>query len=293
MKSLGERLVAGLRNWRSRKKGTASDETPDMERVASRNLEQPDNTQPEKLSINVTVTDPVEADANTSGRIEPENRPETVASIEELQTSEDSNVQAGSPSDEKGDDEAPAAVPVAKMLRMGSASKKPSVKATDKPVADSQHVVPEAEIILPSETLEVESVVDVSPKQPERGLRQEKPSTEVISDGADQENGTASTRGEPINPPEALALDEEQQTPKKPIPLARAAKKRKTGAGEIVATAAAPTLKPVQKRSRLRKLKWEDGPVTDEELAELEAENTRLRRLVDEKLKAKRNKSKN
>src|SRR5690606_30206934 len=65
MKSLGERLVAGLRNWRSRKKGAASDETPDVERVASESLEQSYNTQPEKLSINITTTNPEEADTNT------------------------------------------------------------------------------------------------------------------------------------------------------------------------------------------------------------------------------------
>ena len=294
MKSLGERLVAGLKNWRLRKKGAAPDETLDVGRVASESLEQPYNTQPKKkLSINITTTNPEEADTNTSGQIEPENRPETITPIREPQAPEDPTVQVGSPSEGKGANETPTAVSAAKTLQKRSATKKPRVKATDEPMADNQDVVPEAEVVLLSETHKVERTTDVSPKQPDEGLRQEILSTAVIADGVDQENDTASTNVEPINPPEALALREEQQTPKKPIPLAkRTAKKRKAAAVEIVTTAT-PALKPEQKRSRSRKPKSEDRPVTDKELADLEAENVRLKRLLDEKLKANRNTSEN
>ena len=293
MKSLGERLIAGLRNWRSRKKGTASDETPDVGRVASESLEQPYNTQPEKLSINVT-TNPDEADINVTAQIEPENMPEDAAPIKEPQASEEPTVQAGSLGKGKGAGETPAAVPVAETRRKRSKAKKPMVQAKDEPVADNQDMVSEAETALSDETLEIESSVDVSPKQPERGLRQEKPSTAVIADGVDQENDTASTNVEPINSTEALGPVEEQQTPEEPTPLAkRAAKKRKAAAVEIVTTTATPALKPVQKRSRSRKPQSEDRPVTDMELAALEAENAELKHLLSERLKAKQDQSEN
>src|SRR5690606_13240161 len=139
-------------NWRLRKKGAASDETLDVGRVASESLEQPDYTQPEKLSINVT-TNPDEADINVTAQIEPENMPEDAAPTKESHASEDPTVPAGSPSEGKGADETPAAVPAANTLRKRSASKTPRAKATDEPVADNQDMVSEAETALSDEML--------------------------------------------------------------------------------------------------------------------------------------------
>jgi hypothetical protein len=56
-----------------------------------------------------------------------------------------------------------------------------------------------------------------------------------------------------------------------------------------------PVLKSPQKqpRAKMPNSKTEDGPVTDEELEELEAENARLRLLLNERLKPNEDGSEN
>ncbi|PQZ25276.1 hypothetical protein CQZ93_14205 [Ochrobactrum vermis] len=164
MKSWGERILAGLKNWRSRRNDGTTDEIPDVEGVADQSPEPPDQEPDAILSIKISAKDFDGTGAETIPKIEPVN-PSVVALVNtgELQTRAASSSQAG-------------------------------------------------------------------------------PETEVEADGK-------------------------------------------------VTIAAAPT--SPQKRSRVRKPKITDGQVTDEELAELEAENARLKLLLRERMQVKRNNSEN
>lgn len=71
MKSLGERLVARLKNWRSRKKSALPDELPDAGPAASESPEQLDPILPTRLSIKVTTKDPDERNGKAAQKVEP------------------------------------------------------------------------------------------------------------------------------------------------------------------------------------------------------------------------------
>ncbi len=71
MKSLGKRLVAGLKSWRSRKKSALPDEMPDAGPTASESPEQLDPILPTRLSIKVTTKDPDEENGKTTRPVEP------------------------------------------------------------------------------------------------------------------------------------------------------------------------------------------------------------------------------
>lgn len=163
MKSWGERVLAGLKNWRSRRNGSATDEMPDGESVAEQSPEASDHEPEAKLSIKVTAKEFDRTGAKEIPQIEPAN-----------------------------------------------------------------------------------------------------PSAATLANGGEAQTLEASSsQTEPMTEEE---VDENAAIPRFPTP---------------------------EKRSRLRKPKTTDGQVTDEELAELEAENARLKLLLSERMKAKQNDSDN
>jgi len=89
-----------------------------------------------------------------------------------------------------------------------------------------------------------------------------------------------------------LSSAEEPKVPQE-APVVVEPERKEEGIDEILASP--PVLKSPQKQRRVRKPGplTEDGPVTDEELEELEAENARLKLLLNERLKAKQHGSEN
>jgi len=282
MKSLGERLFAGLKNWRSRKKDVPLDKVPYVESETSA---QSDQEPPERLSIKLTATDTDHAATRTSVQREPENPPEVLAPVDEPSTLGELSNKAEPPGEEKRADETSAA----KLLRKRAPTEKPTVKATDRPVIDQGRSKPELKAVLPNEPLETESVADVG--QPDQVLPGQGSAKVMMKDHGEDLRSTASAAIKPIDPPEMEATVEEPQVLEEAIRQVEPVKQSKEGAVEN--DTAVPSDNPRNKRSRARKPKSEDGPVTDKELADLQAENDRLKLLLDEKLKAKRDKSEN
>ncbi|MEJ5020836.1 hypothetical protein WH297_13985 [Ochrobactrum vermis] len=95
---------------------------------------------------------------------------------------------------------------------------------------------------------------------------------------------------EPVNP-SVVALVNTGELQTRAASSSQAGPETEVEADGKVTIAAAPT--SPQKRSRVRKPKITDGQVTDEELAELEAENARLKLLLRERMQVKRNNSEN
>jgi hypothetical protein len=144
MKSLGERLVAGLKSWRSRKKSALPDEMPDAGPAASESSEQLDPVLPTRLSIKVTTKDPDEGNDKTTGRVELADSPEMLWPVEELQASQEAPVVVEPERKERTDDPVILS-PVLKSPQKQPRAKMPNSKTEDGPVTDEELEELEAE----------------------------------------------------------------------------------------------------------------------------------------------------
>ncbi|WP_435656557.1 hypothetical protein [Brucella pituitosa] len=144
MKSLGERLVAGLKNWRSRKKSALPDEVVDADPATSQSPEQLDHILPTRLSIKVTTKDPDEGNDKTTGRVELADSPEMLSPVEEPQAPQEVPVVV-EPERKERTDEILASPPVLKSPQKQPRARKPGPKAEDGPVTDEELQELEAE----------------------------------------------------------------------------------------------------------------------------------------------------
>ncbi|KAB2784143.1 hypothetical protein F9K97_18890 [Brucella anthropi] len=146
MKSLGERLVARLKSWRSRKRSALPNEKPDAEPTAGESSEQPEPILPTRLSIRVTTTDPDEINGKAAAP-----KVESVAFSEVLSFAEEPKVPQKAPvvvepeRKEEGIDEILASPPVLKSPQKQRRVRKPGPKTEDGPVTDEELEELEAE----------------------------------------------------------------------------------------------------------------------------------------------------
>lgn len=110
MKSIGERLVARLKSWRSRKKSILPDAGP----AASESAEQLDPVLPTRRSIKVTTKMPDEGDDKTTRQVEPVAFSEVLSSAEEPKVSQEAPIVVELERNEELIDEAAALPPVPK-----------------------------------------------------------------------------------------------------------------------------------------------------------------------------------
>ncbi|WP_286167661.1 hypothetical protein [Ochrobactrum sp. 3-3] len=135
---------------------------------------------------------------------------------------------------------------------------------------------------MPNEKPDAELTVGESSEQPEPILPT-RLSIKVTTTDPDEINGKAAApKVEPVASSEVLSLAEEPKIPQEALVVVEPERKEE-GIDEVLASP--PVLKSLQKQRRVRKPgpKTEDGPVTDEELEELEAENARLKLLLNER----------
>ena len=145
MKSLGQRLVAGLKSWRTRKKSTLPDELPDAGPEASENPEHPDPILPTRLSIKVTTKDPDEVSDKATRQAELAPLQEVLLSAEEPQAPEDRPVNVKPEQKEEQADETITLPPVPKSPQKRPRAKRPSPKTEDGSVTDEELEELEAE----------------------------------------------------------------------------------------------------------------------------------------------------
>ncbi|MBJ6723059.1 hypothetical protein I2750_23175 [Bacillus sp. PR5] len=146
MKSLGKRLVARLKNWRSRKKSTLPDELPDAGPAAGESSEQPESILATRLSIKVTTTDPDEINGKAAApKVEPVASSEVLSSAEEPKVPQEAPVVVEPERKEEGIDEILASPPVLKSLQKRPRAKRPNPKPEDGPVTDEELEELEAE----------------------------------------------------------------------------------------------------------------------------------------------------
>jgi hypothetical protein len=145
MKSLGQRLVAGLKSWRSRKKSTSPDELPDAGPEASESPEHPDPILPTRLSIKVTTKDPDEGNGKMTRQVEPIAISEVLSSGEGPEVPQDAPVVVEPERKEERADEAITLPPVPKSPQKRLRVRKPGAKTEDGPVTDEELEELEAE----------------------------------------------------------------------------------------------------------------------------------------------------
>lgn len=117
-------------------------------------------------------------------------------------------------------------------------------------------------------------------------------SIKVTTKDPDEVSDKVTRQAERVPLQEVLSSTEELQAPEEPPVDVKPERKVERAAEAITLP---PVPKSPQKQRRVRKPgpKIEDGPVTDEELEGLEAENARLKLLLNERLKAKQGSSEN
>ncbi|TCQ73058.1 hypothetical protein EDF68_11922 [Ochrobactrum sp. BH3] len=145
MKSLGERLVAGLKSWRSRKKSTLPDELPDAGPEASESPEHPDPILPTRLSTKVTTKDPDEVSDKATRQAERAPLQEVLSSAEEPQAPEDPPVNVKPVQKEEQADETITLLPVPRSPQKRPRAKMPNSKTEDGPVTNEELQELEAE----------------------------------------------------------------------------------------------------------------------------------------------------
>ena len=146
MKSLGKRLVARLKNWRSRKKSTLPDELPDAGPAAGESSEQPESILATRLSIKVTTTDPDEINGKAAApKVEPVASSEVLSSAEEPKVPQEAPVVVEPERKEEGIDEILASPPVLKSPQKQRRVRKPGPLTEDGPVTDEELEELEAE----------------------------------------------------------------------------------------------------------------------------------------------------
>ena len=146
MKSLGKRLIAGLKSWRSRKKPALPDEMPDAGPAASESPEQPEPILPTRLSIKVTTKDPDERNGKAAApKVEPVASSEVLSSAEEPKVPQEAPVVVEPERKEEGIDETVTLPPIRKSPQKRLRAKRPSSKTEDGPVTDEELEELEAE----------------------------------------------------------------------------------------------------------------------------------------------------
>ena len=117
-------------------------------------------------------------------------------------------------------------------------------------------------------------------------------SIKVTTKDSDEENSKTACPVEPVAISEVLSSAEEPKVPQE-APVVVEPERKEERIDETVTLP--PIRKSPQKRLRAKRPspKIENGPVTDDELEELEAENARLKLLLNERLKAKQDGSEN
>ncbi|MBA8822450.1 hypothetical protein BRY73_23435 [Ochrobactrum sp. P6BS-III] len=246
MKSWGERLVAGLKNWRSHKGDSAVSEVPDIEGESADRLQQPDAASHAKLSIKVTT----KRHDETAFRPDPDGELEysPVAAVDKPQA-----------------DEAPSSLgqPGRNLahvdLTASSSGKKPAQKrarARKSPSEDQST----AKKVLAIQTAEEGAETDAATP------------SQINSEASSQASAPPKKPLTPFDP----TLQSETTTSETTVDENRSAQRVSVS---------------MQKRSRDRKPNVSNGQVTDSELAELEAENARLKLLLKERLEAKKSSS--
>ncbi|KAB0565039.1 hypothetical protein [Brucella pituitosa] len=286
MKSWSERLVAGLKNWRSRNNDTGADATSGVQSPADTSPEPSDDGSKAKLSIRVTVEDfegtgvdaipqiepptPLEASPVLANEVQP---PEALSSQPEP-THEAANEPSTSSSVSK---------PTQNLSRGRSS------KSKDGLMAGNDLTVSDGEGDSANEAAENKSVISKRKLQFDHELQKVTINTTPAKE-LEEADGNASIGAEPVNPSEALVSFEEANALHEPS--SGAEPPRIEQATDKDATIPGASMSP-QMRSRDRKPKATDELVTDEMLAELEAENARLKRLLREKLSAIKDNSEN
>lgn len=144
MKSLGERLVARLKSWRS-KKPALPEEMPDAGPKASESPEQLDPILPTRLSIKVTTKDPDEVSDKVTRQAERVPLQEVLSSTEELQAPEEPPVDVKPELKVERAAEAITLPPVPKSPQKQRRVRKPGPKTEDMPVTDEELEELEAE----------------------------------------------------------------------------------------------------------------------------------------------------
>ncbi|KAB2785428.1 hypothetical protein ACRS7F_24570 [Brucella anthropi] len=145
MKSLGERLVARLKNWRSRKKSALPDELPDAGPAASESPEQLDPILPTRLSIKVTTKDPDERNGKAAQKVEPVAFSEVLSSAEESKVPQEAPVVVEPERKKERIDETVTLPPIRKSPQKWLRAKRPGSKTEDGPVTDVELEELEAE----------------------------------------------------------------------------------------------------------------------------------------------------
>lgn len=138
MRSLGERLVARLKSWRSRK-SALPDEKPDAGPETSKSPEQLDPILPTRLSIKVTTNDPDEVSDKATRQAERGPLQEVLPSAEEPP------VHVKSETKEERPEEAITLPPVTESPQKQRRVRKPGPKKEDSRVTDEELEELEAE----------------------------------------------------------------------------------------------------------------------------------------------------
>lgn len=284
MKSWSERLVAGLKNWRSRNNDTGADATLGVQSPADMTPERSDDGSKAKMSIKVTVEDfeGTGVDANPQTKPTPpletspvpanEVQPPEASSSQPEPTHEAANEPSASSSDSK---------PTQNLSRGRSSKSKDGLMAgRDLAVSDGDTA---------NEAAENKSVISERKLQPDHELQKFTINTTPAKE-LEEADGNASIGAEPGNPSEALAPFKGENALHEPSSGAEPPRIEQA-TDKDAAIPGAPMLP--QMRSRDRKPKATDELVTDEMLAELEAENAHLKRLLREKLSAAQDNSEN
>ncbi|PWL16575.1 hypothetical protein DKP76_16505 [Falsochrobactrum shanghaiense] len=276
MKSLGQRLVAGLKNWRSRKKDISPEEMPDSGSIASEGPKQSDHEMAKQQPIKATATDADEADTMGPQPTEPVDLSEALTPSDQPQASVKAISRAEPLPGAETKDIAPAASVAPKPVQKRSRAKKAVTKATDGSGADAGSAV------LDGKNAQVDKKPDNDGIASDGGAQLNNISALVTAPDQDQEGGNIAGTTEPESPSEAFAQADKLQEE----PTGQAEPVKEEGTDQTAATHAA--LASPRKRSPAGKSKSSDELVTNRELASLEAENARLKQLLSEKLLVKR-----
>ncbi len=285
MKSWSKRLVAGLKNWRSRDNDTGADATSGGQSPADMTPERSDDGSKAKLSIKVTVEDFEGTGVDANPQIKPTTPLETSpVPANEVQPPEASSSQP-EPTHEAADE--PSSSSVSKPTQ--NLSRRRSSKSKVGLLGGNDLAVSDGEGDSATEAAENKSVTRERKLQTDHELQKFTINTTPAKELEDAD-GNASIGAEPRNPSEALVSFEEANALHEPSSGAEPS--RIDQATDKDATIPGAPMSP-QMRSRDRKPKATDELVTDAMLAELEAENARLKRLLREKLSATKDNSEN
>ncbi|OIS93585.1 hypothetical protein BLA27_09705 [Brucella cytisi] len=266
MKSWGERLVAGLKNWRSRKNDAIEAETPNARHLPDTPTEQSDYETKIKLSIRAVSN---EAIGESTQAAELESSDNSSATEDQLKVPEGAPAQAElAPEQAEG---IPVRVSVSEQSHQRS---KPRTLKTEE-----NHVTETGEAGSPPG---MENEGSDKPETPGQALQNEIPAS-ARPEKAHKADGEMRGQIEPdTKPVTQLSIDE---------PLSQNQTAREEEIASIHAISTVPN--SLVKRSVARRSRngSQDEAVTDEELEALEAENARLKRLLRDRTGAKSNTS--